>query len=65
MRRLDPSGGTNDWIDLSQSVQSIDHDWITSKRELESDARCIIVVEKDGIFRRLIDDGFYTTTRPC
>lgn len=43
----------------------IDHDWLTDPgREVRSDARCVVVVEKDGVFRRLVEDRFYERY-PC
>ncbi|KAJ1452878.1 Spo11/DNA topoisomerase VI subunit A [Pelagophyceae sp. CCMP2097] len=61
--RLRRPGG--EWLDLlREGVQAIDHDWITVRREIESDARCVVVVEKDGIFRRLVDDGYFAR-RKC
>ena len=43
----------------------IQHDWMSDgAREVESDARCVVVVEKDGIFRRLVEDRFFERY-PC
>ena len=43
----------------------INHDWLTdATREVQSDARCVVVVEKDGIFRRLVEDRFFERY-PC
>lgn len=47
----------DDWVDLRRQPQPITMDWVTP-RSLRSDARCIVVVEKDGVFQRLVDDRF-------
>ncbi|CAN0446311.1 unnamed protein product, partial [Discosporangium mesarthrocarpum] len=55
--------GTQDWQDPLASGGSfglaVTSDWVTRPLEVWSDARCIIVIEKDGIFNRLVEDGFY------
>ena len=52
-------------MSAAESTQMIDHDWLTDPgREVRSDARCVVVVEKDGVFRRLVEDRFYERY-PC
>ena len=55
--RIRKSGGRT-WTDLSEGAQMITHDWLTEDRSLRSDARCVVVVEKEGVFQRLVEDGF-------
>ena len=43
---------------------SINSDWITHCIEVESDAKFLLVVEKDGAFARLSEDKFYDKL-PC
>lgn len=38
---------------------AITSDWLTRPLELKSDARYIVVVEKDGVFNRMVEDGFH------
>lgn len=38
---------------------AINADWLTRPMEIRSDARYIIVVEKDGVFNRMVEDGFH------
>jgi len=42
----------------------IGHEWLTERKVVRSDARCVVVVEKDGVFRRLVEDRFYERY-PC
>ena len=53
------------WTSAFETTQMIQHDWMSDgAREVESDARCVVVVEKDGIFRRLVEDRFFERY-PC
>ncbi|KAK7254353.1 ATP-hydrolyzing type II DNA topoisomerase [Aureococcus anophagefferens] len=53
------------WTSAFETTQMIQHDWMSDgAREVESDARCVVVVEKDGIFRRLVEDRFFER-HPC
>ncbi|CAM9229214.1 unnamed protein product, partial [Ectocarpus sp. 6 AP-2014] len=55
--------GFEDWQDPrstgGSSGLAITSDWLTRPLELKSDARIILVVEKDGVFNRMVEDGFY------
>lgn len=55
--------GFEDWQNPSStggtSGLAINADWLTRTLELRSDARYIIVVEKDGVFNRMVEDGFH------
>ncbi|CAM9155687.1 unnamed protein product, partial [Choristocarpus tenellus] len=55
--------GCVDWQDPQgtggSSGLAVTSDWLTKTLEMQSDARCILVVEKDGIFNRLLQDGFF------
>lgn len=57
------SQGFEDWQDPRStggtSGLAITSDWLTRPLELKSDARYVVVVEKDGVFNRLVEDGFY------
>ena len=57
------SQGFEDWQDPRStggtSGLAITSDWLTRSLELKSDARYVVVVEKDGVFNRLVEDGFY------
>lgn len=57
------SQGFEDWQDSRStggtSGLAITSDWLTRPLELKSDARYVVVVEKDGVFNRLMEDGFY------
>mmetsp|Transcript_9798 Transcript_9798/g.29399 ORF Transcript_9798/g.29399 Transcript_9798/m.29399 type:complete len:113 (-) Transcript_9798:611-949(-) len=55
------SGGGGAWTSAEAAAQHIDHGWLTDAgRELESNARCVVVVEKDGVFQRLVEDRFFS-----
>lgn len=58
-----PSQGFEDWQDPrstgGSSGLAITSDWLTRPLELKSDARYVVVVEKDGVFNRLVEDKFY------
>ncbi|CAM9225290.1 unnamed protein product, partial [Scytosiphon promiscuus] len=55
--------GFHDWQDPrstgGSSGLAITSDWLTRSLELKSDARYVVVVEKDGVFNRMVEDGFY------
>lgn len=55
--------GFEDWQDPRStggtSGLAITSDWLTRPLELKSDARYVVVVEKDGVFNRLVEDRFY------
>lgn len=55
--------GFEDWQDPRStggtSGLAITSDWLTRPLELKSDARYVVVVEKDGVFNRMVEDGFY------
>lgn len=55
--------GFENWQDPrstgGSSGLAITSDWLTRPLELKSDARIILVVEKDGVFNRMVEDGFY------
>ncbi|CAN0320425.1 unnamed protein product, partial [Ectocarpus sp. 8 AP-2014] len=55
--------GFEDWQDPrstgGSSGLAITSDWLTRPLELKSDARIILVVEKDGVFNRMVEDGFH------
>lgn len=55
--------GFEDWQNPSStggtSGLAISADWLTRALELRSDARYIVVVEKDGVFNRMVEDGFH------
>eukprot|EP00752_Nemacystus_decipiens_P009762 g8718.t1 len=55
--------GFEDWQDPRStggtSGLAITSDWLTRSLELKSDARYVVVVEKDGVFNRLVEDRFY------
>lgn len=55
--------GFEDWQDPRStggtSGLAITSDWLTRPLELKSDARYVVVVEKDGVFNRLVEDGFF------
>ena len=57
------SQGFEDWQDPRStggtSGLAITSDWLTRPLELKSDARYVVVVEKDGVFNRLVEDRFY------
>lgn len=57
------SQGFDDWQDPrstgGNSGLAITADWLTRPLELKSDARYILVVEKDCVFNRLVEDGFH------
>eukprot|EP00629_Pelagomonadales_sp_RCC1024_P011780 CAMPEP_0119270274 /NCGR_PEP_ID=MMETSP1329-20130426/7342_1 /TAXON_ID=114041 /ORGANISM="Genus nov. species nov., Strain RCC1024" /LENGTH=395 /DNA_ID=CAMNT_0007270291 /DNA_START=193 /DNA_END=1377 /DNA_ORIENTATION=+ len=54
------------WTDPGDKVQPVDHGWLTDAgREVVSDgARCVLVVEKDGVFQRLVQDKFFREGYP-
>lgn len=55
--------GFEEWQDPRStggtSGLAITSDWLTRPLELKSDARYVVVVEKDGVFNRMVEDGFY------
>lgn len=55
--------GFEDWQDPRStggtSGLAITADWLTRPLELKSDARYVLVVEKDGVFNRMVEDGFF------
>lgn len=55
--------GFEDWQDPRStggtSGLAITADWLTRPLELKSDARYVVVVEKDGVFNRMVEDGFF------
>ena len=55
--------GYEDWQDPRStggtSGLAITADWLTRPLELKSDARYVVVVEKDGVFNRIVEDGFF------
>jgi len=58
---------TREWIDLAAAFMTpnLDHSIrLLSDFKITSDAKCIIVVEKEGIFTRLNEDKFYDLF-PC
>ncbi|KAK8818515.1 hypothetical protein WA577_003818 [Blastocystis sp. JDR] len=63
-RLLYSLGDAENWTDLSSvSPLSIAYSMV-QHMQLKSDAKLILVVEKDGIFKRLIEDRFFDTL-PC
>jgi len=53
---------TREWMDLAAAFMTptLDHSIrLSSEFEITSDAKCIIVVEKEGIYTRLNEDNFY------
>lgn len=59
----DDMKGFEDWQDPRStggtSGLAITSDWLTRPLEIKSDARYVVVVEKDGVFNRMVEDGFY------
>lgn len=58
--------GKREWTSCVGAARHIDHGWLTdNNRQLRSEARCVIVVEKEGVFQRLVEDNFYDDAYPC
>jgi hypothetical protein len=53
------------YSDCSVSVLAVGSEWAdpSCAVRMESDAQCIVVVEKEGIFRRLVEDKFCDSAR--
>ncbi|CAM9372082.1 unnamed protein product [Chrysoparadoxa australica] len=60
--KLRRAGSTGEFVDPHSSGTtaglSIRHEWIAEALEVVTDARFILVIEKDGVFMRLLQDGF-------
>ena len=58
--------GQRDWTSARGTARHVDHGWLTDgARQLRSGARCVVVVEKEGVFQRLVEDNFYDDAYPC
>ena len=58
--------GKREWTSARGTARHVDHGWLTDgARQLRSEARCVIVVEKEGVFQRLVEDNFYDDAYPC
>ena len=58
--------GQRDWTSARGTARHVDHGWLTDgARQLRSEARCVVVVEKEGVFQRLVEDNFYDDAYPC